>query len=50
VQEPTSSVFAVYTADFDLYDASRRGWTDTQGWVSIRLATDGRASVEVHAS
>jgi hypothetical protein len=50
VQEPTSSVFAVYTADFDLYDASRRGWTDTQGWVSIRLATDGRASVEVYAS
>jgi hypothetical protein len=50
VQEPTSSVFAVYTGDFDLYDAASRGWTDTQGWVSIRLATDGRAAVEVYAS
>jgi hypothetical protein len=50
VQEPTSSVFAVYTGDFDLYEASGRGWIDTQGWVSIRLATEGRAGVEVFAS
>jgi len=50
VQPPTSTVFAVYTADFDLYDSSRRGWTDTQGWMSIRLAVDGRASVEVYAA
>ena len=50
VQEPTSSVFAVYTGDFDLYEATGRGWTDTQGWVSIRLATEGRAGVEVYAS
>jgi hypothetical protein len=49
VQAPPSTVFAVYTGEFDLYDSSRRGWTDTQGWVSIRLATDGRASVEVYA-
>ncbi len=49
VQEPISSVYAVYTGEFDLYEASRRGWADTQGWVSIRLATEGRASVEVYA-
>ncbi len=42
-------MYAVYTGEFDLYEASRPGWADTQGWVSIRLATEGRASVEVHA-
>lgn len=45
----TSSVFAVYTGEFDLYESNRKGWTDTQGWVSFRLTTDGRASVEVYA-
>jgi hypothetical protein len=49
VQPPTSVVYAVYTGEFDLYDSSRPGFTDTQGWVSVRLATDGRASVEVYA-
>lgn len=48
VQAPTSLVSAVYTGDFDLYDSSRPGFTDTQGWVSVRLATDGVASVEVY--
>lgn len=47
-QPPTSVVFAVYTADFDLYDSSRPGFTDTQGWMSVRLATDRRASVEIY--
>lgn len=47
-QPPTSVVFAVYTGDFDLYDSSRPGFADTQGWVSVRLATDGTASVEVY--
>ena len=47
-QPPTSTVFAVYTGDFDLYESSRPGFTDTQGWVSVRLATDGSASVEVY--
>jgi hypothetical protein len=46
-QPPTSVVYAVYTGDFDLYESSRPGFADTQGWVSVRLATDGRASVEV---
>ncbi len=49
VEEPTSVVYAVYTGEFDLYDSSRPGFTDTQGWVSVRLAVDGRASVEVYA-
>jgi len=38
----------VYTGDYDLYDASaHRNLVNTQGWMEVRLLTDGGAAVTV---
>ena len=47
VQEGISVISAVYTGDFDLYEGSRRDLIDTQGFVEVRFAVDGRAGVTI---
>lgn len=47
VQDGVSVVTAVFTGGFDLYEGSRPDLVDTQGFVEVRFAADGRAAVTV---
>lgn len=46
--ESSGPVEFIYTGDYDLYDASsHRSVVDTQGWIEVRLLTNGGATVTI---
>lgn len=49
LQEPTSVTTQVFTAEYSIVDAPKRV-RDTEGWIEIRLATDGRMSITLFDS